>query len=211
VRRLARYILNALTIASLLLCAASVVLWVRSHWLLEFVEWHAIDRTGGTVRVVSIGARAQSGLAGIGWQRDSWTGPSQKETDDVAAVPWQNGFTKRALPATGKWPEAHSIWNRAGFYYYSGHRPRLASGADRNVVAEGEGAYFLFPFWAPAIAAFVLPSVRTLRRISEARGDELLCAHCGYDLRATPDRCPECGAVPSPSLGGATLPRGRGA
>ncbi|HEX4793472.1 MAG TPA: hypothetical protein VH370_06755 [Humisphaera sp.] len=55
----------------------------------------------------------------------------------------------------------------------------------------------VFPHWAPAIAFSVLPAIRLIgvarRRNRFSAGH---CPSCGYDLRATPERCPECGATP---------------
>jgi predicted RNA-binding Zn-ribbon protein involved in translation (DUF1610 family) len=41
-------------------------------------------------------------------------------------------------------------------------------------------------------ALFALIAASTARRRTEAL---LPCPNCGYDLRATPERCPECGTV----------------
>jgi len=88
------------------------------------------------------------------------------------------------------------------------HRP-LRSGATsfdawRNVsissspVASITDDGLIVPCWFAFVVLSVCPSlwlIRRQRRVSIERGK--LCAACGYDLRATTERCPECGKVPT--------------
>ena len=58
----------------------------------------------------------------------------------------------------------------------------------------------VIPWWFVVTLLSILPALQIkpiLRRRRRAmRLRQNLCVHCGYDLRATPWRCPECGAVP---------------
>jgi hypothetical protein len=54
------------------------------------------------------------------------------------------------------------------------------------------------PYWLPTLACALLPVLRARRtwkaRAKARRERAGLCPSCGYDLRATPGRCSECGA-----------------
>ena len=83
---------------------------------------------------------------------------------------------------------ADNTW--LGFYGFAGSRGSRT-------------AYFIvrLPYWFVAGAGAVLPALE-LRRLLRARrrGRRGHCVRCGYDLRESPERCPECGAVAGSGL-----------
>jgi hypothetical protein len=97
----------------------------------------------------------------------------------------------------------HSLFQFAG----------LAARADRRFYSSDSakpGGYvsrevtLWIPYWMLAILLALPPlwlgTIHRRRQIRAARRHRGQCQRCGYDLRATPDRCPECGTRPRISL-----------
>ncbi len=70
-----------------------------------------------------------------------------------------------------------------------------AFGWELNRYVSGFDAHLLLPCGIVLLVIVFTPACWVIRRRRQARRRRSgRCLACGYDLRATPDRCPECGA-----------------
>ncbi len=83
---------------------------------------------------------------------------------------------------------ADTSWNQGWSWLSIGHQESHGAHARSDVT------YVVAPYWFFIVVLGVL-NLRWIVRVAKLRRRFTAghCRHCGYDLRATPDRCPECG------------------
>ena len=187
-----RRLLNLLTALSLLLCVAVVTLWVRSYSRADTWrrEWN--DRARWTY--------AEDHVTSADGAVRLWLHRRRDRPVDYVVAFHDACERRRAARAWHGWeflprlsvePAVPQSWHAAGFSFGRSEQQPLAPRRDNYTIA--------VPYWALAAVALApaawRPAASELRRRRRRAG---LCARCGYDLRATPEQCPECGAsVPS--------------
>lgn len=124
---------------------------------------------------------------------------------------WVRGFFTRdriAVPIVGRYYVLSTFphhfyldsdpgWNgmRSSAQFGLNQYPAVAKYLEVRLIPRGVGSWSLaIPIWLPLLFLLALPcwqcGTYLRKRIRKSQG---LCPDCGYDVRATPERCPECG------------------
>ena len=202
-KRIGRYIFNGLTVLSLLLCVATVGLSVRSRSVNDVWEWRRIESnyrlppdTRPYWSLFGYQVHSAGGELAVADRQLTPYGDSAPPTNDaelMECVGIHKGFfvsTVRdnygSAKTYGYTDSVHSAIGGWGFYFVRG-------GPEDFPTATA----VCIPYWSIGLLAGIAPFVsltRLRRRRNRVRNRH--CPICDYDLRATPERCPECGTVP---------------
>jgi hypothetical protein len=185
-------LLNAVTLLSALLCAATVTFWVRSYVATDLciVRGRPYEFPNAHLESACV----------LGYEHGSFFVHFDPKTrrDWVSLMGW----TSYKLPG-----RLHTRFFNGVLINYEPFRPRSQPLLYRwgfclvfaeNYDGTRDDVYVIVPFWSLTLF-FVTPVLAQLmyalrRKRSIVAGS---CLTCGYDLRATAGRCPECGTLPA--------------
>jgi hypothetical protein len=186
VKRLLRILLNSLTLLSLLLCLATLVLWPRSYfandWLHFVIPPHGRQWTQYSVS-------SNKGSVFVSYYNFRFKSDSELQ-DFIRPREAPAGFSYQGYPPRDNYYLTGSRLRRLGFMLEPEYGTREATGLYSFPRAA-------VPHWFVGLLSAALPASRLYLILHRRRRRKRLglCPVCGYDLRATPDRCPECGQI----------------
>jgi len=184
-----RRLLNIVSAASLLICVAATVLWIRSYWRSDGITWMrwGYDRSGdhGDISHHYSFFSAQGGI------RFDFSEEDDRNNGTSASIPvgWRM-IMLRGAANQGAADVEHSQfgsrqWGWAGF----------AEGSEsyRGNHSDSEYQYIVVPDWS-LIGIAAIGAVPILLRIGSRRKRASICRRCSYNLTGnTSGTCPECG------------------
>jgi len=185
-RRLARHVFTIIAALSLLLCVAVCVLWVRSYRpVLDYIVW----RGDTTLMAQSKGGRLWLQVWEGADPLPTW--PARVDLGWVLRGTTNPPYQPKTPIEVGYSPPPPSRSNFFGFDWLDSD-----FGTSRDGKPLGTWRMLAVPHWSLLAGAALPPGAWVIgwsrRRVRNRTG---LCPSCGYDLRASRERCPECGAV----------------
>jgi len=209
-RSLLRGLWNAITFVSLLACVAACALWVRSEYVCDVTR--RTDAAGGdsafcsacgTVQFTRTSPSSQLVMnpftnttfptvpllpASAPNVQQPWqwfrSPPSQAPFSLIQPAPSDAVLDARVLVLVARPVPVYAPIPYSGVIV----PPAMGTAAVISIGA---------PDWFLAVLAAILPAWRATAWYTARRRTRLanraVCAQCGYDMRATPQRCPECG------------------
>lgn len=182
------------TFAYPLLACSLVILWIRSTTHYEFVQLetaphHAYTAISTDGHISLIAVRYGQNIPNAQVEARSFSTTRFVDLAEVVRLTFDNPSLEFRVAERGQW-------------FCAGAADGDFNGWQDPPRTHYRRWYVRIPYWAVTLAMLVLPGgvcLRTaLRRHRHPRGAGF-CSACGYDLRASKDRCPECGRrVPSP-------------
>jgi hypothetical protein len=169
-KRFRRWLFNGLAALSLLLCVATTFLWIGSYFFLLNLNWSENTISWGLVC-----SRGEMSISRVEWGSltnfpgwNLWISEPRSMLDEIQSL------------SGGPW---RFRFREFGFAIVSIHKLKVMDGLE-----------FIWPCWPIALITVAPVAVWiTQKRVRPRPGH---CPVCGYDLRATPVRCPECGTIP---------------
>jgi len=170
-KRLVRFSFRALALVLLLLMVGTAALWIRSATRVDGFGYRFDVELPHTI----IGATSDQGIIRL-WRTvggPEFAGPSRLNL-------WSSNHD---IPVM--YDEGEPIWSWGAV--------RASGGLIHASPYHYRSFMIAIAHWMVVIATAVVPVAALIPRLFRPRRRPDICSNCGYDLRASPDRCPECG------------------